>query len=310
MSSRCISQLGMSDNASRLVTSYKKLNEKFNTTVKGQFNHTIIIRTGNVTINGDDLDCEFTIPFDDDTEANEAEIIIYNLSSKTISGMQKYAKITVTAGYGKDTGLIFSGYIMSKKTKYEDCDKVTTIKALDDRNRKEKKITSVTFAKKTKASKILRYLCKKVGLPIAQFSIKRDYTYKDEETVDGELMDNIKRLAKICGVSAYILKGKIYVRPLNTGDNTTFTLSTDTGLLDISEYSETETNEIYQDTTKGYEVEMLLQHQLQTASIITVKSKTAKGKYRVKSGSHEYDGTKMVTKAKLVAQISTKVKKG
>lgn len=287
-------------NVSRLVTAFKQINEKLNTEVKGQFKHNIIIQTDNIKINNSDLDFEFTIPFDDDTEANEAEIIIYNLTNNTINNIKNNAKITVTAGYGNDTGVIFSGYVAKKTTKYDDCDKVTTIKALDDMNLKEKDITSVTYVAGTKASRILKDLCVKVGLPIAVFSVARDYTYKDEETVSGQLMDNVKNYAKVCGVSAYILKSKIYVRPLGQGDSTTFLVSPDTGLISLSEFEEEEKNEEYTDVIKGYEIKMLLQHQIQTASIVTIKSREANGKYRVKSGKHTYNGSELITEAKVI----------
>ena len=287
-------------NVSRLVTAFKQINEKLNTEVKGQFKHNIIIQTDNIKINNSDLDFEFTIPFDDDTEANEAEIIIYNLTNNTINNIKNNAKITVTAGYGNDTGIIFSGYVAKKTTKYDDCDKVTTIKALDDMSLKEKDITSVTYAAGTKASRILKDLCVKVGLPIAVFNVARDYTYKDEETVSGQLMDNIKNYAKVCGVSAYILKSKIYVRPLNQGDSTTFLVSPDTGLISLSEFEEEEKNEEHTDVIKGYEIKMLLQHQIQTASIVTIKSREANGKYRVKSGKHTYNGSELITEAKVI----------
>ena len=287
-------------NVSHLVTAFKQINETLKTEIKGQFKHSIIIETGNVKIKNTDLDFEFSVPFDDDTEANEAEIIIYNLTNTTINNIKRKAKITITAGYGTDTGVIFSGYIAKKKTTNEGCDKVTTIYALDDMNLQEKNVESITYAAGTKASKILKDLCKKVGLPIATFTIARDHTYKDTETIDGGLMENVKRLAGICGVSAYILKSKIYVRPLKQGDNTTFELSVDTGLLSLEEFEEEQTNANYKDIIKGYELEMLLHHKVQTGSIITLKSKVANGKFRVKSGEHTYDGSSMITKLKVV----------
>lgn len=287
-------------NVSHLVTAFKQLNEKIETEVKGQFKHSITIKTGNVEIKNTELDLEFSIPFDDDTEANEAEIVVYNLTNNTINNIKNKEKITVTAGYGTDTGVIFSGYISKRKTNNEGCDKVTTINALDSMSLKEKDIQSITYSAGTKASKILKDLCQKVGLPIAVFSISRDHTYKDEETVDGGLMANIKRLAGICGVSAYILKSKIYVRPLKQGDNTYFELSPDTGLLSVSEFSEEETHGDFKDTVKGYDIEMLLHHKVQTGSIISLKSKSASGKFRVKSGEHTYNGTEMITKIKVV----------
>ena len=302
MDSRVIKQQSTNDKASQMAIAIEQLAGKIDTEVKGQFGHTVIIQTGNVAIKNSEIDCEFNIPFDDDTEANEAELIFYNLSDTTIKNIKSKAKITVTAGYGKDTGIIFSGFISYKKTYYDGCDKVTKVYALDDMNLQEKDVESITYAAGTKASKILKSLCQKVGLPIAEFTINRDHTYKDEETVSGGLMDNIERLAGICGVSAYILKGKIYVRPLSKGDNTKFTLSVDTGLIELEGFEETETNGDYTDTVSGYNVTMLLQHQLQTASIITLKANNVSGTYRVKSGSHEYNGTDFLTKAKVVKQ--------
>ena len=96
----------------------------------GLYSHTVIIQTGDVTIDNEELDCEFDIPFDDDTEANEAEIIVYNLSDLTIQNIKKDSPITVTAGYGDDTGIIFSGLISKARSYYSDEDRVTEILSL------------------------------------------------------------------------------------------------------------------------------------------------------------------------------------
>lgn len=285
---------------SRMAKSIKGIAGKIDTKQTGLFDHNVTISTGNVSISNDSLDCEFDIPFDDDTEANEAEITIYNLTNKTINAMKRGAKITVKAGYGKDTGVIFSGYISHKKTVWEDDDKVTTINAIDSKNRKERDIKSKSFGKGTKASYILRKLVNDLGLPVAVFKIKRNHVYKDKVTVDGGIMENIKKYAKICGVSAYICKSKVYVCPLNYKESTVFNLSADTGLLSLSEFEEEEKNEDYKDKTKGYEVKMLLQHQIQTGSTIKLNTKNVKGTFRVREGSHEYDGSNFTTTVKAV----------
>lgn len=300
--SRAIFQNGTNKNASRLIKAFQQISTEINTEVKGKFKHNITIQSGNVNISNSELDFEFTIPFDDDTEANEAEIVIYNLTSNTINNLKNNAKITITAGYGKDTGIVFSGYISKKKTKYTEYDKVTTIYALDDMNRQEKDVESTSYIAGTKASDILKDLCEKIGLPIAVFYIERDHTFTSEETIDGGIMDNIKRLAKICGVSAYILKNKIYVRPLKVAYSEPIEINVDTGLLSLSEFEEQETNADYKDVIKGYEIEMLLLHQVQTSSIININSRNVTGKYRVKSGQHTYNGTDLLTKVKAVQE--------
>lgn len=266
----------------------------------GLYQHSVIIKTGDVTIDNQDLDVEFEIPFDDDTEADEAEIIVYNISDLTIQNIKKDAQISVTAGYWSDTGVIFSGVISKVKTYYSGEDRVTEIYAIDQASLQERELKSISYAKGTTASKILRDLVSQVGLPVAVFSPKRDHTYKDKSTVDGGLMENIRKYAKVCGVSAYICKGQIYVRHILDGDGLDFTLSSDTGLLSLSEFEEEQTAEDFKDTVTGYEMTMLLQHRITTASLIHVQSRNVTGTYRVREGSHTYDGTDFLTKVKAI----------
>lgn len=267
---------------------------------KGLYGHTVIIQTGDVIIRNEELDCEFDIPFDDDTEADEAEIIAYNLSDTTIQNIKTGERITVTAGYNNDTGIIFNGIISKPKTYYSGLDRVTEIHAIDNNQLKEREIKSISYAEETPASQILKDLVGKVGLPVAVFSLKRDHVYKDKATVEGGLMENIRNYAKVCGVSAYICKGQIYVRHILDGDGLEYTLSSNTGLLELSEFEEDITAEDFTDTVRGYELTMLLQHRVTTASLIKVNSRNVLGTYRVREGSHTYDGTNFLTKVKTI----------
>ena len=183
---------------------------------------------------------------------------------------------------------------------YSGNDRVTEIYAIDQAVLKERELKSKSYAKGTKASKILQDLISRVGIPVAVFAPKRDHTYKDKSTVDGGLMENIRKYAKVCGVSAYICKGQIYVRHILDGDGLDFTLSSDTGLLSLSEFEEEQTAEDFKDTVKGYEMTMLLQHRITTASLIHVQSRNVTGVYRVREGSHTYDGTDFLTKVKAI----------
>lgn len=292
---------------SKYVRAIKDLAVQIPDTPDGLYNHTVKIKSGNVNINSDTLDCEFDIPFDDDTEANECELMVYNLTDKTIRQIKKGNKISVTAGYGKDTGVIFSGTVSKVVSRYEELDKVTKITAVDGNGRKDHDVKEVAFAAGTKASVILKNLIGKTGMPIAVFKIKRDHTFKDKTTVDGSLMDGIKKYAQICGVSAYVCKSKVYVCPLTYGQNTNFVLSAETGLLSVAEFEEEQTAEEYKDVIRGYEIEMLLQHRIQTGSIINLKSKNANGTFRVREGSHTYDGENFKTKVKAIsAMVSSK----
>ena len=290
---------------SRIVESIRHLESEIileteQADTSGLYHHTVTIKIGDITIDNEELDCEFDIPFDDDTEADEAEIIVYNISHTTIQNIKRDAQISVTAGYGDDTGIIFSGIISKVRSYYSGNDRVTEIYAIDQAVLKERELKSKSYAKGTKASKILQDLISQVGIPVAVFAPKRDHTYKDKSTVDGGLMENIRKYAKVCGVSAYICKGQIYARHILDGDGLDFTLSSDTGLLSLSEFEEEQTAEDFKDTVKGYEMTMLLQHRITTASLIHVQSRNVTGVYRVREGSHTYDGTDFLTKVKAI----------
>ena len=303
----------MNGKISRMVKTLRDWSENVNPASdmpKGLFGHTAIVECNGVKINSSDLDIEFKIPFDDDTEANEAEIKIYNLSKTTISAFILDKKLTVTAGYGNDTGVIFSGFVSKVMTKYSGVDKITAINAIDSMELKERKIDSISYSKGTKASYILRDLIKKINLPLAVFETRKDHTYKDSVTVDGELMSNIKKYAEVCGVSAYILKSKIYVRYIKSGDNINFTVCEETGLINSpEEFTEEEKTEEEEDDKKknkekvmitGYKFKMLLQHRLTTAAIIKLRSREINGVYRVRKGSHSFNGTDFITEAEVI----------
>lgn len=297
-SSRAVIQEGKSKARSALVKAFESWTTPYDIRPDGVFGSVATIKSGQVTISSETLDVEFDVPFDDDLEPNEAEIVVYNLSANTIKQLKKNAEISITAGYKGDTGVLFKGYISKVKTAYEGADKVTTISALDDI--KDHSIESISYKAGTKASYILESLIKKTGIPVAVFKVRRDHTYKDAETVDGDLMENIKKYATVCGISVYVSKGKIYARYIKEGDNINFNVNVDTGMIDSpSPYTEEVKAEDYKETVDGYEVEMLLQHRMCAGAIVALKSIDANGTYRVCSGKHSFSAFEAVTKIKM-----------
>lgn len=272
--------------------------EAYVTKPQGVFNRVAKIIGETVTINSNELDLEFNVKFDDDMEANEAEIIVYNLSSNTINQFKNKSQISIEAGYGTDIGVLFSGYITKVKTRYEDADKVTTIKCIDDVS--EKSIEETTYASGTTASYILKDLLSKTGMPIAVFEMRRDWTYTNDVKVDGDLMENIKQYSEVCGVSTYINKGKIYCRYIKEGDNLYFELSETTGLIGSPESFEEEKNvEDFSEVINGYECESLLQHRFAAGGIVKLTSLEVNGTYRICSGEHIFNSNEAISKIKI-----------
>ena len=283
---------------SSLVKAFETWKTPYDITPKGVFGAVAKIKSGQLTISSETLDLEFTVPFDDDMEPNEAEVIIYNLSDSTIQQLKRGSVITIEAGYKGDTGVLFCGNICKAQTTYEDADRVTTLKAVDDIV--SHTIESISYAAGTKASYILKQLIGKTGLPIAVFKVRRDHTYKDSQTVDGDLAENIKKYATVCGISVYVSNGKIYARHIKEGDNLSFNVSSDTGMIGSpSPYTEEVSAEDFKETINGYEVEMLLQHRLYAGAVVNLKSRGVNGKYRVCKGEHRFNPDEAVTVAKM-----------
>lgn len=299
--SRLIIDGKYSKTQSRLIKSVTKGLESlksYEIKPQGVFGSEAKIICGDVTIKSNELDLEFTVYFDDDMEANEAEIIVYNLSKNTIKQFKNKNKISIEAGYKGDTGVVFSGYITKVKTKHEEADKVTTIGCIDDVSKKT--ISEITYKAGTKASYILKDLLKRTGTPIAVFKMRRDWTYEDEQKVDGDLMENIKKYSEVCGVSTYVNKGKIYSRYIKEGDNLNFTVSEETGLIGSPEEFEEEiTAEDYKDVINGYECECLFQHRFAAGGIVKLKSIDANGTYRICSGEHRFSPDECISKIKV-----------
>lgn len=254
-----------------------------------------------INIKNDDLDFTFDIPFDDDLEPNEATITIYNLSDETVAKIKHNDRITVTAGYGDDTGIIFAGRISSALTYWQGNDRITNITALDTHNLEDVELEDISYGAGTKASTVLKDLLAKLNLPVAVIRIRRDYTYEDKVNVTGNLFDNIKKYSEVCGISTYINQGKIYSRYVKDGDNISFTVSVDTGMIDDPQvFEEEQVAEDFKETIVGYEVKMLLQHRMTTAAKFNIKSRNVSGQFRVRSGSHSYDGSSMITTVEVI----------
>lgn len=272
------------------------------------FGFNALVQTPTVILKNTDFDFEFDVPFDDDMEANEATIIIYNLSADTVNKFKVGNSVSITAGYGDDTGIIFSGYISKVKTVIDGVDKVTTVYALDDVKYSPQMMNETTYAKGTKASKILKDLLNRLGLPIAVFKPQRDHVYDSETKVSGSIVENIKEYSDVCGVSTYICKQKIYCRPIWDGDNLHFNVTENTGMIGSPEqFEEQNENEEYTDNVQGYNVTMLLQHRLTTAGIVKVVSKNNSGEYRIVSGTHSFDGLSATTDFKAIENIATTI---
>ena len=280
---------------------------------------------GHLTFTNDDLEVRFEVNFDDDAKPNISTVQVYNLTNQTINKIQKNQNITVVAGYKSDYGVLTEGKITSVITKYSGVDKVTTITFKEGTDYSGIKVTpdvadpaekyyvkkrvngktvkvakyrkqtmQITFKNGVRASQIIKRLTSILGIKLATFSLPKDKVYKSGYKVTGLIENNLETVVKDCGASMYWRRGKMVIRSIEVGNDERFTLSEETGLIEPPEQFE-------DDEQKGYTVRCLLQHRITTASIITIKSSTANGTYRVRSGKHYYDGTDFLSEFEVIS---------
>ncbi|UED81086.1 hypothetical protein FH508_0004130 [Lysinibacillus sp. CD3-6] len=261
------------------------------------FKRYVEVVTGNLKFNNTDLDIEFEVPFDDDLEPNISEITIYNLSESTRNKLKLGESISINAGYVEDKGLILNGRINSVSTTPLGADRATVIKVLDTYPFNVKKTLQRSYKGKIKADAILKDLTKALGLKVAVLKLPTNKVYDKGFSINGEVFKKIQDVANDCGASAYISRQQTYIRPITEGDNHRFILSPDTGLIGSPEYFENERKGVI---VKGYKAKSLLQHRMNTASIIELQSIVTKSKVRVKKGKHICKGNSFYTEVEAV----------
>lgn len=300
--SKFVKEGARDDHRSQLIKAFESLANLKDTSQKpdGVWGSKATIKCGDVTIKSSELDFEFTIPFDDNLESNEGEIIIYNLSNRTIAQLKNKSKLTIEAGYEGDTGVIFSGYITKSQTKRDGADRKTTLKVIDDIE--EKETLNLSYESGVTAQYILKDLLNRVSTPVGKIKLARDWTYENSVKIDETLESAIKKYAEVCGVSVFTSCGKLYACKLeDVARSGYFEVSEKTGMIGSPEpFEETRKTEDYEDTIKGYEVEMLLQHRMSAGAQTKLASEQYKGTYYVMSGEHIFNESEAITKVKMV----------
>ncbi|GGA31038.1 phage protein [Psychrobacillus lasiicapitis] len=263
-----------------------------------QFGRVTEIITNDLKISSDTLEIEFNIPFDDDPDPNVSEIVVYNLSDTTLSKLKKGVKLTMNAGYKADKGVILSGFISTVASEKGGADRATKISVVDSQPIDNKKTLKKTFKKGIKGDQILKELAKAIKLKIAVIKLPNNVVYKKGFSVNGPVVDAMKKIAKDCGASFYISRSNVYIRSIKEGDNTQFILNSNTGLIGSPEYFEEERDG---KVLKGYRVKSLLQYRMNTASIIELQSLFVKGKFRVRKGKHYRKGDVYYSEVEVIA---------
>lgn len=245
----------------------------------------IKVQTNGIELTNDILHIEFNVPFDDDTTANVSEIKVYNLSEDTFEQIRKGERLTLSAGYKGDVGVILEGTIVRRRKERAGVDRATIIHVTDSATGIDnKKEIERSYKAETKSSTIIQDIANAIGLKLKMLKLPNDKVQKKGYSANGIGIDIIRRLVEDCGASFYIIKGEAYARDIREGDNIRFTLSPSTGLLGAPELFTKKYQNV--ENVDGYKIEAFLLHRVTTAAILDLNSHTAKGTFRVIGGRH------------------------
>lgn len=272
----------------------------------------------------DPLTIKFSVPFGDNDKVDTIDIQVYNLKDETINSISINQVAILSAGYVDDNGVIFSGTLKKKETKWEGLDKITTFKCIDCTLDYTQGVIKRTYGRNTPASLILRELARDAGLAIGDIDLPVDFIYRSGKALNGKIKFLVSEIAKDCKAKLHINKGRMYVRNQAKGDKLGLEISKETGLIDepeeIEEEVKTENKQEKNEKSdkksdgkksvskpvkkklKGYKIKMLLNHKITTDVIIKLTSRKVSGVFRVSKGEHKGDtsGTEYYTEVEVV----------
>jgi len=258
----------------------------------------------------DPLTIKFSVPFGDNEKVDTIDIQVYNLKDETINSISTNQAAILSAGYIDDNGVIFSGSLKKKETKWEGLDKITTFKCIDCSLDYTNGVVKRTYGRNTHASLILRELARDAGLAIGDIDLPIDFIYRSGKTLNGKIKFQIAEIAKDCKAKQYVNKNRLYVRDRAKGDKIGLDISKETGLIDEPEEVEEEVKDEKKSKSKspkkkklkGYKVKLLLNHKITTDVIIKLTSRKVSGVFRVSKGEHKGDtsGTEYYTVCEVV----------
>jgi hypothetical protein len=159
-------------------------------------------------------------------------------------------------------------------------------------------------------------------LKLGKLSLPTNKIYKGGKTVKDKIGKAIADIVPDCNAKMHITRKTIYISGRNEGTETSILIDKESGLIETPEpFSKEEQYKVNKTVVSnvkkgnktvkkietkeenktrklsGYKVKMLLNYRIKTDSIIHIASKTANGKFRVASGTH--NGSEFITEVEV-----------
>ncbi|TDX48333.1 phage protein [Orenia marismortui] len=225
-----------------------------------------------------ELEIDFRVNFDTESDSNSGNIKLYNLNDKSIELFKKDKKVVLKAGYGDDIGAIMKPIIKSATSEFNGNDKITKIvlsEAIEG-------TINLSWSKNTRASTIIKDVINKIPLDLGDLDIATDKKYRKGKTFSCEAKEALKELAKDTESKFHVSRGKIYFRPLDKATYRVIKLNKDNGLIASPQLIDSGEED-------RWKVQALLRYEIEPDIVLDIESLTLNGQYRVVSGSFTSD---------------------
>lgn len=239
-----------------------------------------VLVTGGLRLELPQLGIDFRVGFDDQVEADDAEVTVYNLSDDTANSLRAGAAAVLSAGYGRDVGTLLAGEIVDVRGRWEGPTRATTLTITDASDLWAEIVVNRSYAPGIKASKVITDVLQACGLEVGALSLPDDVVYRRGRVASGQVQAVLSELAADCGAVAQLIRGALYIRDPEAGTETGFVLRADSGLVGTPQRIEQEDGEA------AWGVWSLLHHRIRAGSLIRVESRAVTGLLRVRRGMH------------------------
>ncbi len=249
------------------------------------------VQIAGVVFKSPPLTIEFDLPFGSGS-AQVGSVRLFNLSDATTAKIKREAPVIVRAGYEGDVGTVFVGTVEDAATVWEGVDKTTTLTVGDGTDKWLTARVNKTWRQGAKASEVAKDVIGLLGLSVGRIQLPRDLTYPSGVTFSTSAKVALETIAGDTGARLHVTRQTVYLVPPDHNVRIGVVLAADTGLL--------ESPEPVSDEPGAYRIRALLQHRIATDSLVEIRSRTAKGEFRVTEGRHKSGTGEHVTIATVV----------
>lgn len=242
---------------------------------------------------------QFTSPFSDDSTPSVIEVDMFNLSDNSVNFIRVGAHVVLEAGYGSDLGVVSEGDIsyVYPRTSESDGDIKSSFAFLEGQDYENAKDIELSLGPGISASDAISRIAEKAGIPISEKVLKNNKVYKDGYSADGNPIDSLSELAEDSGSTLYYKRGRIVINDIKNSSSNALVYDADHGLIGYPQPLDWSPD----DKTRGYSVEVLLNHRINVGQAIKLNSKYGGGAvYHFRNGEHSFDGENFRTTGEII----------